>query len=448
MLKKLIKISVKIVQRYLPEPFIFAILLTFIAFIVAMFVCKQSPIEVMDNWGNGVWSLLAFSMQMALVLVCGSTLADAPVIKKYLHHLSKLPKTPVAAISMVSLISALSCWINWGFGLIVSVVFAKSVARELKNVDYRILIASAYSGFVVWHAGLSGSIPLAMATEGDALRETTMNTVQNAVDISQTILALPNIIIVLLVIISLVIVNSLMHPKDNIVVIDPKLIEEKEQPQDIITTPAQKLEHSKIITWLISFLGFSFIIYKLFIQGVSLDLNYVILLFLFFGIILHKTPINYVNSFSKAANGAAGILLQFPFYAGIMGIMIGETNSISLAGEISRVCISISNEHTFPLLSFISAGIINVFVPSGGGQWAVQAPIMMPAGADLGVNSAITSMAIAWGDAWTNLIQPFWAIPALAIAKLGAKDIMGYCFINLLVTGIIIAFGLFVWSFI
>lgn len=449
MFQKIIKTSVRIVQRYLPEPFIFAILLTFVAFLIAIPVCRQSPFEVIVNWGNGVWELLSFAMQMALVLVCGSTLADAPVIKHSLNSISKLPKTPVGAIALVSFVSALACWINWGFGLIVGVIFAKEIARKLDNVDYRLLIASAYSGFIVWHGGLSGSIPLALATEGIALEEATRGVIKEAIPISQTIFSIHNLLISAAVIISLVVVNSLMHPKGkDVVVINKNLIKE-EVPEEpfIASTPAEKMENSIWLSYLISLMGLSYLVIKLFIHGNSLDLNSVIMLFLFLGIILHKTPIDYVKSLTKAAVGSAGIMLQFPFYAGIMGIMVGQSaEGISLAGEISKACIAVSNEYTFPLLTFLSAGIVNVFVPSGGGQWAVQAPIMMPAGAALGVSPSITGMAIAWGDAWTNLVQPFWAIPALAIAKLGAKDIMGFCLINLLITGILIALGLLLWA--
>jgi short-chain fatty acids transporter len=177
--------------------------------------------------------------------------------------------------------------------------------------------------------------------------------------------------------------------------------------------------------------------------GFNLNLNIVIFIFLFAAIALHGTPIAVVRAVNSAAKSTGGIILQFPFYAGIMGLMTtaGPTG-ISLAGSISNFFVNISNETTFPLFSFLSAGIVNVFVPSGGGQWAVQGPIMMPAGAVLGVDAAKTAMSIAWGDAWTNMIQPFWALPVLGIAKLGAKNIMGYCLIVLLYTGVIIGLGL------
>lgn len=450
-MKKAINLSVKLVQNYLPEPFIFAALLTFVAFVVAIPACGQSPLEVLTHWGDGFWGLLGFAMQMALVLVCGSALADSPSVKRGLDRLSSIPKKPVGAIALVSFVSALACWVNWGFGLIVGVVFAKSIARKLKGVDYRLLIASAYSGFVVWHAGLSGSVPLSIATEGEALVKATGGAVVEAVPIGETIFSPVNLVMSILVILALVVVNSLMHPKaGEAVTVDAKLLEEEsgsETPKAV--TLAEKMENSRPITLLLCLMGLVYWVYNLLWNGGTLDLNAVILLFLFVGMLLHSTPAAYIRSFTEAARTSAGILLQFPFYAGIMGIMTGVGESgVSLAGEISELCISVSNEHTFPILSFLSAGIVNIFVPSGGGQWAVQAPIMMPAGAELGVDPAITAMAIAWGDAWTNLIQPFWAIPALAIAKLGARDIMGFCLINLLTTGIIIALGLFLWTFV
>lgn len=448
MFQSLIRGSVKFVQKYLPEPFIFAIILTLLAVVLSMGICSHTLVDVVMNWGDGVWSLLAFSMQMAMVLVCGSTLADAPSVKKGLSRMASLPKTPFSAIFIVTLVSSIACWINWGFGLIVGVIFAKEIAGKLDGVDYRLLIASAYSGFVVWHSGLSASIPLAMATEGEALTNVSMGVLTKAIPISETIFSVNNLVMVAAVIVALTLINALMHPKKGeAITINKKLLIEVQEEEDPLTnTPAEKAERSIILNLLITLLGLSYLVIKLFYRGGSLDLNTVIMIFLFLGMILHKRPINYVKSFTKSAVSSAGILLQFPFYAGIMGIMVGTAGGSSLATEISHGCIEISNSTTFPLLSFLSAGIVNIFVPSGGGQWAVQAPIMMPAGASLGVSPVVTGMAIAWGDAWTNLVQPFWAIPALGIAKLGARDIMGFCLIDFLVTGVIICAGLLMWA--
>ena len=445
----MIKFCVRLVQRWLPEPFVFAILLTFVAGVIALPVCHQTPIEVVEHWGGGVWNLLAFAMQMALVLVCGSALAAAPAVKRGIGALAGVPKTPAGSIALVTVVSALACWLNWGFGLIVGVIFAKEIARQMQGVDYRLLIASAYSGFVVWHVGLSGSIPLTMATPGDALTRATNGALSAPVPVSETILDPHNVVMVVLVIVGITVANTLMHPKRDAVVVDPSLLNESDdvpvRPDE--PTPAQRMEHSRVLAWMIALMFAVYLVVHLGFRGGSLDLNTVILIFLTLGLMLHRTPLAYVRAFGKAASGASGIILQFPFYAGIMGIITGVgASGICLGTVISDACIDVSTPVTYPLLTFLCAAILNLFVPSGGGHWAIQAPIMFTAGADLGVDPGLTGTAIAWGDAWTNLIQPFWALPALAIARLSAKDIMGYCLIDLLVTGLIIGGGLIVWA--
>ncbi len=448
----MIKFCVRLVQRWLPEPFIFAIVLTFVAALLAMPICRQTPLEVVEHWGGGVWNLLAFAMQMALVLVCGSTLASAPAIKRAITALARVPRTPAAAIALVTVTSAVACWLNWGFGLIVGVIFAKEIARQMQGVDYRLLIASAYSGFVVWHAGLSGSIPLTMATPGEALAVATNGALTAPVPVAQTILDPHNLVMVLLTIVGITLANTLMHPKKDVFVVNPDLLSDASDVSDpsIPTdkpTPAQRLERSPLLSWLIALMFIVFLVVRLGFRGGSLDLGAVIMIFLALGLLLHGTPVAYVRAFGKAASGASGIILQFPFYAGIMGIITGiGASGICMGTVIADACIRISNPTTYPLLTFLCAALLNLFVPSGGGHWAIQAPIMFTAGADLGVDPGLTGTAIAWGDAWTNLIQPFWALPALAIAKLSAKDIMGYCLIDLLVSGAVICGGLVIWA--
>ena len=411
-----------------------------------MGVTSQSPLEMINHWGNGFWGLLSFSMQMALVLVTGHTLASAPVVKRFLVALAKPCKTPLQAIVAVTFVSAIACWINWGFGLVVGALYAKELSRHVKGVDYRLLIASAYSGFVVWHAGLSGSIPLQLATAGPGLEAATAGAVTSPISTSLTIFAPFNLIIVAVIILTLPLITRAMHPSaDKVVSIDPALLEDDIIEENFDSkTFAEKLENSSLLSLIIGAMGMTFIVMFFIANGFELNLNIVNFIFLILGIILHKTPRRFLLAVSSAAKGTAGILIQFPFYAGIMGMMVGvsATSGLSFAGVISQWFVSISNQTTYPLFTFFSAGIVNFFVPSGGGQWAVQAPIMMPASIELGVDTAKTAMAIAWGDAWTNMIQPFWALPALGIAKLGARDIMGYCVVVLIYTGIIISLGL------
>lgn len=448
MFKKISKGCVRIVQNYLPDPFLFAVILTLIVLVSGIFATGQGPMDMVLHWSGGFWSLLAFSMQMALVLVTGHTLASTPVIKRGLRRLAKMCKTPLQAILAVTFISTIACWINWGFGLVIGALYARQLAREVKGVDYRLLIASAYSGFLVWHSGLSGSIPLKLATAGEGLSLATKGAVVDPISTSLTIFAPFNLIIFGFILVTMPFVNRAMHPAaDEVVTVDPKLLEDEEDGHGVIEhagTFADKMENSPILSMLIGLMGLTAIVYYFAKNGFELNLNIVNFIFLFLAIILHQTPRRFLDAISVAARGTSGIILQFPFYAGIMGMMVGANpeTGLSLAGMISQGFVSISNQTTYPLFTFLSAGIVNFFVPSGGGQWAVQAPIMMPAGAELGVSAAKTGMAIAWGDAWTNMIQPFWALPALGIANLGARDIMGFCLVDLLYSGLIIALGL------
>ncbi len=448
MFKKITRACVKLVQNYLPDPFLFAVILTLIVLFVGMGVTHQGPMAMINHWAGGFWNLLAFSMQMALVLVTGHTLASTPIVKKVLNNLAKPCKTPLQAIMAVTFVSTIACWINWGFGLVVGALYARQLAKEVKGVDYRLLIASAYSGFIVWHAGISGSIPLQLATPGAALEKATSGAVVDPISTSLTIFSPFNLIIVAIILFTLPLVNRAMHPsKEDVITVDPKLLEDDTTHNETIQhgdTFADRMENSMILSMLIGVMGLVYIFYYFANNGFELNLNIVNFMFLFLGILLHKTPRKFLDAISAAAKGASGIILQFPFYAGIMGMMVGtnpETGA-SLAGAISHAFVAISTPTTYPLFTFLSAGVVNFFVPSGGGQWAVQAPIMMPASVELGVSTAKTAMSIAWGDAWTNMIQPFWALPALGIANLGARDIMGFCIIDLIYAGVIIALGL------
>lgn len=453
MFKKFTNGCVYVMNRYLPDPFLFAIILTIITFIGGIILTGQSPFQMILHWAGpkGFWGLLGFSMQMVLVLVLGSAMAQAKVFKNLLKKIAKTAKTPARGIMITAFISVIACWINWGFGLVVGALLAKEIAREVKGIDYRLLIASAYSGFVVWHGGISGSIPLKVANAG-ALAGVAPEIFDKAFTIStsQTIFSPMNLFISGIIIVGLPFVCRAMMPdeKHTVVVDQDKLVEKEEVEEDRSKfSPADKLERSRII-WVITLIfGFVYIVYNFSKVKLNLSLDFVNFIFLFVGILLHGDLRKYIDAITEAASSAAGIILQFPFYAGIMGMMTGVNpdTGISLAGVISTGFVNISNNVTFPLFTFLSAGIVNFFVPSGGGQWAVQAPIMMPAGNTIGVDPAKTAMAISWGDAWTNMIQPFWALPALGIAGLSAKDIMGYCVITLLFSGVIICAGFLIF---
>ncbi|MCL2066503.1 MAG: short-chain fatty acid transporter [Treponema sp.] len=450
MFRKFTNACVALVQRFLPDPFLFCIILTIICFLLAMPLTSQGPVTMVMHWGNGMWVLLAFSMQMALVLVLGSAMANSPPMKKFLKTLASIPKTAGQAIVLTTVVSLAACWLNWGFGLIVGALIAKEISKTGLKVDYPLIIASAYTGFLIWHGGFSGSIPLGVATApaAGAAIPSTGGVLTEAVSTSQTIFAWWNLLICAGLFILLPIVNRAMHPKgDDIKLINPALLTEDPEEQFKSETPAEKLEASRILQWIAIAFAVIYLFRRMTAANFSLDLNIVNLIFLTLGLIFYGRPILYVRAIAKAAKEAGPILLQFPFYAGIQGLMVGATavaaggTGLSLAAVISNAFVAISTRVTFPLFTFLSAGIVNFFIPSGGGQWAVQGPIMMPAGQALGVDPALSAMSIAWGDAWTNMIQPFWALPALGVAGLSARNIMGYCVMAMLVSGLLICGG-------
>ncbi|MER2261944.1 MAG: short-chain fatty acid transporter [Psychrobacillus sp.] len=436
-MKALTRFSNTLMVRFLPDPYIFVAILTLLVFLLGVFLTDSTPLDMATYWGDGFWGLLSFTMQMVVVLLAGHVLASSPFFKKVLSSLAGIAKTPGSAILLVSVVSLIGCWINWGFGLVIGALFAKEIAKQVKNVDYRLLIASAYSGFIIWHGGLAGSIPLSIATEGHPFAD-----IMGVVPTSETLFTTYNLIIVIALFISVPLLNRWMMPsKEDTFSIDPALLEEEKVEEKAIEkpTPAQRLEGSYILTGLIGLLGLVYLVNHFITKGFDLNLNIVNLIFVTLGIICHGTPKNFLIAVKNAASTVGDIVIQFPFYAGIMGMMVTS----GLAGVVSDAFVNISNEHTFYLFAFYAAGIVNFFVPSGGGQWTVQAPIMLEAASTLNLSYAKTAMAIAWGDAWTNMIQPFWALPALAIAGLKAKDIMGYCVIVLLLSGVIISIGLF-----
>ena len=429
MFKKFTNGCVRVVNRWLPDAFLFAIILSIIVFIGSMCATKMGPLQVLNAWGDskGFWGLLSFSMQMALVLVFGSAMAAAKPCKKALRAAAGLCHNNMQAIVVTTFISTICCWLNWGFGLIAGTLLAKEVVRRVPTVDYPLLIASAYSGFVIWHAGLSGSIPLDLVAGKD------FGGVAYQAPITDTVFHPMNLIMVGVILFAMPFVNYAMHPdKDHTVCIDPTLLEDEAERTYEVKTPADKVEHSKLL-WAITLVGgFVYIVYYFVQNGFTLGLNIVNMIFLFLGLLLHGDLRRYVDAIGEAAAGAAGILLQFPFYAGIMGIMTYS----GLVPVIANVFVKIATPKTMSALSFLSAGFVNFFVPSGGGQWAVQGPVMLEAAKTLGVDMKSIAMAVAYGDSWTNLCTPFWALPMANVLGIKVRDFLGYTLIVTILVGL------------
>lgn len=436
----------RVVQRYLPDPLVFVVLLTIIVFIWGLYVFEpqngENAFLAMANfWGDGFWSFLAFTTQMAMIVVTGFALANSPSVKRILTFLASFAKTPKQGVALVCFFGGLASAINWGFGLVVGALFAKQVARNLKAVDYGLLIACAYMGFMTWGGGLSGSMPLAASDASNVIVQKHLNGVP--IPLTDTIFTGYNLFVIACLLVFIPILATFMLPK-NPKVIDPKLLEQepsyqREVPKDAVL--AIKLEESKILTLIIValcaiYLGYYFY-QKGFLQG--LNLNSVNLIFITIGLLLHKTPMAYMRAIKHAAGSTAGILIQFPFYAAIAGIM----DHSGVGRVITEFFINIANKDNYAVWAFFSSAAINFAVPSGGGHWIIQGPFVIDAAKELGADFGKATMAIAYGEQWANMIQPFWALPALAIAGLGVRDIMGYCITALIFSVPIFVIGLY-----
>lgn len=429
-----------IVHRFLPDPLIFAILLTVLVFGMGVGITPKTTSQMVTIWGNGFWNLLAFSMQMALVLVTGHALASSGPVKSAMKSMASVANTPAQGVMLVTLVAAIASTINWGFGLVLGAMFAREVARRIPKSDYSLLIACAYIGFLTWHGGLSGSIPLIAATPGNPMEKTV-----GLIPITETLLTGYNIFITVALIVTLpFLTRMMMKPESEVVPINPALLKEEESFQREISadaTFAERMEESRILAIIVATAIFAYLGIRFADKGIKIDINTVNMLFVGAGMLLHKTPMAYARAITAAAKGTAGIMIQFPFYAGIQLMM----EHSGLGGIITNWFVDIATKDTFPLLAFLSSGLINFAVPSGGGHWVVQGPFVMPAAQALGADLGKSAMAIAYGEAWMNMAQPFWALPALAIAGLGVRDIMGYCVTALIFSGFIFVGGLYLF---
>ncbi len=447
MLYSMSKFFTLIVRRYLPDAYLFVIMITFLTFFIALFFTNTGFFEIINAWGDGISTLFVFTIQMALIYITGYALASTESVRKIIHSIAGFATTTYKASVITFLVTALGSLFNWGFGLVVGGIVAREIARRVPNIDYAFIVAAGYSGFVVWHGGFSSSIGADLATSGGifAMALEAEGITPFLFSFNETILSAFNITITLAMLFAIPLMLYKIQPKkDEIKPVNPKLFSKEEDLKvpECEDTPASKLEHSKIVTLLFSLFGFSYIIYYFYTNGFSMNLNILIIIFMWLGIFFHKKPINYVYSLKAASAGASGILTQFPLYGGIQGIMITS----GLVDAIANFFVEIATAETFPLMTFLAAGFTNCLVPSGGGQWIVQAPIVIPVAIDIGANPALVGMAVAYGDQWTNMIQPFWALPMLAIAKLDVRDIMGPCIMTLLLSGGIMGAGLLIFA--
>src|SRR5919206_2829646 len=426
---RIVGFFVGLAERYLPDAFLFAVVLTLITAALAAIFVTSDLLDLISAWYKGLWNILTFALQMALILLTGYTVAQSAPVSRFLDWLASKPRTQGQALALTVVISSIASLINWGFGLVVAAIMARFIGRRLENIDYPILVSAGYAGFIVWVSGLSSSIALAVSTPGSSANITEQQTGQ-VLGFGQTIFTWWNVLPVILIIVLLVPLYWWMMPKrpEQMRKVNRDVLarEDEEDEEEERDTPANKLERFWPLNLIIAAAILVYFISSIAAGMFALDFNAVIAFFLAIGLILHWTPINYVRTFTGSAGAIGPIALQYPLYGGIQGLMTLAIGGVTLAGVIAGWFLAISNEYTLAFWTFVSSNVISLFIPSGGGHWVVQGPVMVPAAESLGVDQGLVAMAVAWGEGTANMIQPFWALPILGIVGLGIRDIMGY----------------------
>ncbi|HXG87874.1 MAG TPA: TIGR00366 family protein [Vicinamibacterales bacterium] len=424
-------------ERWVPDAFIFALLATVIVVVAALTATPSTMTQVVDAWGNGFWDLIPFTLQMALIIITGYVLATSAPMHALIRGLAGWPTTPRGAVAMVTFFALVSSWFNWGFSLIFSAVLAREVARRVQGVDYRAVAAASFLGLgSIWAQGLSGSAALQMATPG-ALQPAIRAIVANGdvvpgglIPFRDTIFLWQSLVAVA---IEILVVTAVMWfatpPRHRARTAADLGIDIAETPADVATKgplpPGAWLEHSSILSLLVVALGVTYLVRYFRAAPEPLNaitLNVVNLGFLLLGFLLHRTPARLMHAVQQATPAVWGVILQFPFYAGIAGII----TATQLNDRLADLFVRVSTPASFPALVAIYSAVLGIFVPSGGSKWVIEAPYVMAAAHELKVHLGWVVTAYDLGEALANLLQPFWMLPILAMLGLRARDVMGY----------------------
>jgi len=426
-------------ERWIPDAFIFALVATILVIGAALAATPATLLDTVDAWGRGFWDLIPFTLQMALVIITGHVLASSPPMGRLIRLIAGWPRTPRGAVALVAFFALASSWFNWGFSLVFSAVLAIEIARRVEGVDYRALAAASMLGLgSIWAQGLSGSAALQMATSG-ALQPAIRDIVSHGgmvpggmIPFRHTIFLWQSFAAVGVEIVVVVGVMWLATPPAGRgrtaadLGIDLSPAERRTENVEPRTShPGAWLEHSPLLSWCVVALGGAYLA-RYFWQADeplnALNLNILNLAFLLLGFLLHGTPARLMRAVQDATPAVWGVILQFPFYAGIAGII----TATHLNEQVASLFVRISTPATFPSLVALYSAVLGVFVPSGGSKWVIEAPYVMAAAHTLKVHLGWIVASYDLGEALANLLQPFWMLPILGLFKLGARDVMGY----------------------
>ena len=431
-------------ERWIPDAFIFALLATILVVLAALTWTSSTAGQIVDAWGNGFWDLIPFTLQMALIIITGHVLATSAPMGRAIRSIASWPTTPKGAVALVTVFALVTSWFNWGFSLVFSAVLGREVARRVRGVDYRALGAASVLGLgSIWAQGLSGSAALQMATPG-ALQPQIRDIVaagglvpggmipfRHTIFLWQSLLSVAIEIVVVCAVMYLAAPPASKAKTAADLGIDLGEGEGAAHERPRVETPIPPgawLEHSPILNILVVTLG---LVYAVRYFGRApeplnaLTVNVLNFLFLMVGILLHRTPARLMHAVQAATPAVWGVILQFPFYAGIAAVI----TSTHLNERLATAFVSLSTPHSYPAIVAMYSAVLGVFVPSGGSKWVIEAPYVMAAAHTLKVHMGWVVAAYDLGEALANLLQPFWMLPVLGVFGLRARDVMGYTFI-------------------
>lgn len=437
-------------SRYFPDAFIFALILTLISIFSAIVFTDSTTFNVLGFWFNGMPDLFLFAFQLIITYAAALVLVDTPIMKRLIKKMASYVRTPTTAYVSTSIIGALTSFLGWYIGPVVTSLYARAIGQNVKGVDYRLLAAVAYSSFTISLTGISGTIPLFVATEGELT-----DILGGIYPLTETTFSILNVVTAFLIVtFTTIIFYFIGRGKKEIVTFHDLAINKEEaaaleeetdeyEQKYNHTTFAEKINHFRPIIFVTGILGLLYLIYFLGQQGIDgLNLNTVAFIAIILGFLVHRNPTTYMQSFSNNMNATSSIALQFPLYGGIAAVLFQS----GLTDTLTQWIVSFSSTATFPIFTFLISGFINLFIPSAGSQFVATASFLVPAGVELGVDIPRVIMSITYGDIWTNLIQPFWALLYFPILSLGTRltvrDFMGYCLPILILIGVIWGLGL------
>jgi len=420
-------------ERWVPDAWVICMILTAVALVLAIFGAGAGVEESILAWGDGVWVLLGLAMQFTIAMVAAHACVASRPVFRLLDRLAGLPdpERPVQAIVLAAGFSLVTAYLNWALCLVACALFVPFICRRNPNVDIRVLIAASYIGLgTVWHGGLSGSAPLILATPGNPLLEPGIGApvVARLYPVTETLFNPWNLVYLLAIGGVGLGMSVVLHPRrgavtltrDQIAAILPTPPEADPEP----ATPAARIDAFRGWPWLAALLlayplGHSIVTRGF---GTSWTIDAYNVFFLVAALLLHGRPLPFLRACRRGVDSAWGIIVQFPFYAGIFGLM----QNTGLGSWIGTLFERVSSQSTYPLIVYVYSGAMNLFVPSAGSKWLIEAPYLLPTGQELGVSTVSVLLAYAYGDSTTNLVQPFFAIPILAVTRMRFGDVVGY----------------------